>query len=128
MSTGVEHTGRKPYSVKDAVRYKEIMDHEIFNSRLSGTIKKQLTDTFINEYMRIIASRKSEVWGKRIGFMLIQFNRYCDSIGLKYFNEITLMDIEGYVGYRIEQKMAPKTIREEIRVIAIIFMLYSCYL
>ena len=121
ISTGVEHNGKKPYSVKDAVRFKEVMDHEIFNSKLAGQIKKQLTDTFINEYMRIIASRKSDVWGVRIGFMLIQFNRYCDSVGLRYFNEITLMDIEGYVGYRIDQKMAPKTIREEIRIIAIMF-------
>jgi len=125
FSTGVEHGGKNPYLVRDAVRFKEAKDHEIFNSRLAGQIKKILTDRFIDEYKKIIALRKSEVWGERIGFMLTQFNRYCDSVGLRYFNEITLMDIEGYVGYRIKQKMAPKTIREEIRVIAIMFRFAS---
>ena len=108
-------TGTKDRAAAEIIRRK--WDEQLFDQKHGLRCKPIRLDKLIKQYQNLIEKRKSQGWATRIKVATNNFNK--ENIDM-IVDEFTTDHIEYYMDLR-EKVAAPKTIREEVKIIKSFF-------
>tara|TARA_Y100001970_G_C14229111_1_gene857521 strand:+ start:1713 stop:2681 length:969 start_codon:yes stop_codon:yes gene_type:complete len=108
-------TGTKDRATAEIIRRK--WDDQLFEQKHGLRCKPIKLDKLITQYQSVIEKRKSKGWSTRIK---VATNNFKNQFQHTIVDEFTIEEIEAYMDQR-ERLVAPKTIREEIKIVKSFF-------